>query len=75
MASSSLDAITHALVSFQHPSWRVPVDHEADRGIATRSRLLDQLAADKRRLVAAHLPFPGAGFVERKDGSYRFVPA
>jgi glyoxylase-like metal-dependent hydrolase (beta-lactamase superfamily II) len=69
------DAITHALISFQHPSWRVPVDHEADRGIATRSRLLDQLAADKRRLVAAHLPFPGAGFVERKDGGYRFVPA
>jgi hypothetical protein len=53
----------------------VPTDHEADRGIATRLRLLDQLAADKRRLVAAHLPFPGTGFVQRKDGFYRFVPA
>jgi glyoxylase-like metal-dependent hydrolase (beta-lactamase superfamily II) len=69
------DAITHAVISFRYPSWRVPVDHEADRGIATRLRLLDQLAADKRRLVAAHLPFPGTGFVERKDGVYRFVPA
>jgi hypothetical protein len=47
----------------------------ADRGIATRLRLLDQLAADKRRLVAAHLPFPGTGFVQRKDGFYWFVPA
>ena len=69
------DAITHAVISFQHPSWRVPVDHEADRGITTRLRLLDQLAADKRRLVAAHLPFPGTGFVERKNGVYHFVPA
>jgi glyoxylase-like metal-dependent hydrolase (beta-lactamase superfamily II) len=69
------DALTHAVISFRYPSWKVPVDHEADRGIATRLRLLDQLAADKRRLVAAHLPFPGTGFVERKDGVYRFVPA
>ena len=46
----------------------------ADRGISTRLRLLDQLATDKRRLVGAHLPFPGTGFVERKDGTYGFVP-
>jgi glyoxylase-like metal-dependent hydrolase (beta-lactamase superfamily II) len=67
------DALTHRVISFQHPSWRVPVDHEADRGIATRLRLLDQLATDKRQLLCAHLPFPGTGFVERKDGAYRFV--
>jgi glyoxylase-like metal-dependent hydrolase (beta-lactamase superfamily II) len=69
------DALTHVVISFQHPSWRLPVDHEADLGISTRLRLLDQLATDKRRLVGAHLPFPGTGFVERKDQAYRFVPA
>ncbi|OCK56090.1 hypothetical protein LMTR3_32655 [Bradyrhizobium sp. LMTR 3] len=69
------DALTHAVISFQHPSWPVPVDHEPDRGISTRLRLLDRLAVDKRRLIGAHLPFPGTGFVERKDGAYRFVPA
>jgi glyoxylase-like metal-dependent hydrolase (beta-lactamase superfamily II) len=67
------DALTHIVISFQHPSWRVPVDHEPDRGISTRLRLLDRLAAEKRRLISAHLRFPGAGFVERKDGAYRFV--
>ncbi|WP_331376424.1 MBL fold metallo-hydrolase [Sinorhizobium chiapasense] len=67
------DALTHPLISFQYPSWRVPVDHEADRGIATRLRLLDQLATDRRRLIGAHLPFPGSGLVERKGGAYRFV--
>ena len=69
------DALTHPVIAFQHPSWRVPVDHEADHGIATRRRLLDRLATDKVRLVGAHLPFPGTGFAERKDGAYRFVPA
>jgi glyoxylase-like metal-dependent hydrolase (beta-lactamase superfamily II) len=69
------DALTHVLISFQYPSWKVPVDHEPDRGIATRLRLLDQLATDKRRLVCAHLPFPGSGFVERKASAYRFLAA
>ena len=68
------DALINAIISFQYPSWNVGVDHEPDRGISTRLRLLDQLATDKRRLVGAHLPFPGAGFVERKDRAYRFVP-
>jgi glyoxylase-like metal-dependent hydrolase (beta-lactamase superfamily II) len=67
------DALTHALISFEYPTWKVPVDHESDRGISTRLRLLDQLATDKRRLIAAHLPFPGTGFVERKDRAYRFA--
>ena len=69
------DALTNAIISFQHPSWKVPVDHDPDVGISTRVRLLDRLATDKLRLVGAHLPFPGTGFVERKDGAYRFVPA
>ena len=69
------DALTNAIISFQYPSWRVGVDHEPDHGIETRLRLLDQLATDKRRLVGAHLPFPGTGFVERKAGTYRFVAA
>ncbi len=67
---ASGDAPTNAIVSFQYPSWKVGVDHEPDRGISTRLRL-DQLATDKR-LVGAHLPFPGTGFVEHKDQAYRF---
>jgi glyoxylase-like metal-dependent hydrolase (beta-lactamase superfamily II) len=67
------DALTHMAISFQYPSWRVPVDHEPDRAITTRLRLLDLVVSEKRRLVGAHLPFPGTGLVERKDGAYRFV--
>jgi glyoxylase-like metal-dependent hydrolase (beta-lactamase superfamily II) len=68
------DALTHEVISFRHPSWQVPVDHEPDRGISTRLRLLDRLVTDKRRLACAHLPFPGTGMVERTNGAYRFVP-
>jgi glyoxylase-like metal-dependent hydrolase (beta-lactamase superfamily II) len=68
------DALTHPVISFEYPSWRVPADHEGDVGIKTRLRLLDRLATDKVRLLGAHLPPPGVGFVERKGSAYRFVP-
>jgi glyoxylase-like metal-dependent hydrolase (beta-lactamase superfamily II) len=67
--------LTHPVISFQHPEWRTTADHQPERAIATRKRLLDRLATDRTRLIGFHLPYPGVGVVERKDGAYRFVPA
>lgn len=67
------DALTHPLIAFQYPGWSNPADHEPERAITTRRRLLDRLAADRSRLIGFHLPYPGVGLVERKDGVYRFV--
>ena len=69
------DALTHPLISFQHPEWKPLADHVPDQAVATRRKLLDQLATDRSRLIGFHLPYPGVGTVERKDGAYRFVPA
>jgi glyoxylase-like metal-dependent hydrolase (beta-lactamase superfamily II) len=69
------DALTHPLISFQHPEWKPLADHVPDQAVATRRKLLDRLATDRSRLIGFHLPYPGVGTVERKDGAYRFVPA
>jgi len=67
------DAITHQLISFRHPEWRTAADHVPDQAAETRRKLLDRLAKDKTKLIGFHLPYPGVGVVERKDGAYRFV--
>ncbi len=67
------DALAHAAVSFAHPQWRWGSDHDSDRAVATRRRLLDQLATDGIALVGFHLPWPGCGMVERMENAYRFV--
>ena len=69
------DALTHALISFQHPEWRPVADHVPEQAAATRVRLLDRLAADRSRLIGFHLPYPGLGTAERKNGAYRFIRA
>ncbi len=68
------DVLTHGVVSFARPEWRTGADHDKDRGIATRRRLLDRLATDKHALVGFHLPWPGHGMVERSGTAFRFVP-
>jgi glyoxylase-like metal-dependent hydrolase (beta-lactamase superfamily II) len=68
------DALTHAAVSFARPDWRLGTDFDRDQAVATRRRLLDRLATDRLSLIGFHLPYPGAGVVERKDTAYRFVP-
>jgi glyoxylase-like metal-dependent hydrolase (beta-lactamase superfamily II) len=67
------DVLTHPLISFAHPEWRPTADHVPDVAAETRKRLLDRLAADRAKLIGFHLPYPGVGTVERKDGAYRFV--
>jgi glyoxylase-like metal-dependent hydrolase (beta-lactamase superfamily II) len=68
------DALTHGAISFARPSWRIGSDHDSDRAIKTRTRLLDQLATDRIPLVGFHLPWPGNGRVERAGSAYRFQP-
>lgn len=67
------DVLTHPLISFAHPEWRPVADHVPDQAVETRRKMLDRLATDRSKLIGFHLPYPGVGQVERKDGAYRFV--
>src|SRR5690606_37896487 len=69
------DALTNPVVSFRHPGWPLATDEDTEAGAATRTRLLDTLAADALPFVGFHLPFPGLGRAEAVEGGYRFVPA
>ncbi|PWW04090.1 glyoxylase-like metal-dependent hydrolase (beta-lactamase superfamily II) [Hoeflea marina] len=68
------DAISHPLISFEHPEWPSGADQDTGMGIRTRMALLDRLAADKAAIIGYHLPMPGQGRVERTDSAYRFAP-
>jgi glyoxylase-like metal-dependent hydrolase (beta-lactamase superfamily II) len=69
------DALGHAQISFSHPEWRHGFDTVSGQAIETRHALLDRAAKEKTKLIGYHFPYPGVGFVERKDGAYRFVAA
>jgi glyoxylase-like metal-dependent hydrolase (beta-lactamase superfamily II) len=69
------DALIHPVISFAHPEWQPAADHVREQAVETRKKLLDKLATDKSRVIGYHLPFPGIGRVEKKNGAFAYVAA
>jgi len=68
------DPVLHYVMSLQRPDWLVEFDDDKDKAAATRRRILDMVATERLWVAGFHMPFPSVGFVERADGSYRWVP-
>jgi len=64
-------------VQMPHPEVGIAFDADGPAAIKTREDLLAKLAADKRMIGAAHMPFPGLGRVRKADTGvgYDWVPA
>jgi glyoxylase-like metal-dependent hydrolase (beta-lactamase superfamily II) len=67
------DAIGNDHVAMARPEWPTGADQDMETGAATRSRLLDRLAADGMIAVGFHMGGGGIGRVERLSEGYRFV--
>lgn len=67
------DCIGNHHVAFEKPQWHSGSDQDQELGAKTRAMLLDQLAADKTKLIGFHLPGNGTGFVEKNGSSFTFV--
>ncbi|WP_286897693.1 MULTISPECIES: MBL fold metallo-hydrolase [Sphingobacterium] len=78
--SSEREELVHIADTFQHimliehPEWGNQIDSDFELAVKTRKAVLEKLASTKQLLFADHLPFPGLGFIERNENSYRFVP-
>lgn len=69
------DAAHNHVVMFANPSWGPVFDTEPEVASATRVKLWDRLAADRTKVMAFHLPWPGLGHVRRDGKAYEWVIA
>ena len=69
------DALTHPVISIEHPEWQNPADMDREKAAVTRKRLLDRLASEKIGRAATHLPAPGFGRVEANKSVWRYIAA
>ncbi len=68
------DALTHPVISFEHPDWKPAVDQEADKAVKTRKSLLNKLASEGHRVIGYHLPEPGVGRVAKSGSVFTYEP-
>jgi glyoxylase-like metal-dependent hydrolase (beta-lactamase superfamily II) len=71
----AVDAVNNEIVSFEHPDWKFGYDTIPELAIRNRTRLLDQAATDRIKLLGYHWTYPGVGYAERKGNGVRFVSA
>lgn len=69
------DAVTTPILFMANPAWYPVFDMDPPLAVATRQRLLDQLATDRIPVVGYHFPMPATGRVERAGTGYRLVAA
>ena len=69
------DFANHYVWSLSHPDWEVKFDMDKAKAAETRKALLGMMASEKIPFIGYHMPFLALGFVEAKDGAFRYVPA
>ncbi len=69
------DTANHYVWSLAYPDWEVRFDRDKAAAAATRRNVFGMLAADQVPFIGYHMPFPGMGFVEKRDDGFRYVPA
>ena len=68
------DSMHHFVTSVQHPDWAVEFDTDRPAAAASRTALVQKVAASGQRLYAGHFPFPGLGRIERRGQGNVWVP-
>ncbi len=68
------DAAHHSVLHLQLQNVTTAFDTDPQACLVTRTKLLEQLAADRTRMLGYHFPWPGIGFVKRKGNAFEFIP-
>ncbi len=68
------DLVHSDVLLFPHPEWGFGGDTDFHAGVATRKRVLEELAVSRKKVLAYHLAWPGLGHVRKKSSGYEWVP-
>jgi len=68
--------LTHAMaIQMPFPEVAMTYDSDTEKAIETRQKLLIYLLENNIRVAGAHIPFPGIGFLSKKNNDgYHFIP-
>ncbi|WGQ09899.1 MBL fold metallo-hydrolase [Pedobacter gandavensis] len=64
----------HTSLLLSHPEWGTEWDIDFEKGVATRQRILEEQARRKGLTMSCHLPWPGLGYIVKKDNGFDWVP-
>lgn len=69
------DVMHVAPLQAANPDVAIAFDISPEDAIASRKRVLEQVAADRTMVTGMHMPFPGFAHIAKDGAAYRIVPA
>ena len=67
------DTVLHP-IHLEQPEWCSSVAFDPEKVMASRLRLLSKAASEKALVMATHFPFPGLGYIEKKEEAWKWQP-
>ena len=67
------DTFQHILL-LAHPEWGSLIDTDFELAVSSRKNLGNQWAAEKKLIFGDHLPFPGLGYVKKRNDGFEWLP-
>ncbi len=70
------DCTHHAVHEVQHPEWYYSTNYDTnpEEAVLSRIKLYNLIVAGNYQLMGYHFPWPGLGYIEKKDGIFEFFP-
>ncbi len=68
------DSVHLEWLEFAHPEWTMAWDAKPEQAVATRRKLLEQLASNRGAAFGCRMAFPGIGHVRAMGGAFEWVP-
>jgi glyoxylase-like metal-dependent hydrolase (beta-lactamase superfamily II) len=68
-----VDAVGHP-IHLEHPEWNMRVDYQPEVAERTRRMLLSRAAAEHASILAYHFDFPGLGYVQPQQDTWKWQP-
>lgn len=62
--------IFHAPLLILNPEWGIVFDVNFEQGIRTRKQILEDCYTNKQLVMSSHLPWPGLGYIDKRDKYY-----
>ena len=66
--------IVHSPILIRYPEYGIKYDQDFDQAVKTRKTVLETAYKEKQIVFTMHLPWPGIGYVDKKENRYQWIP-
>lgn len=66
--------VVHSPIIIRYPDFGIKYDQNFDLAIKTRKKILEDAFVNRTLVIAMHLPWPGIGYIVKRDQKYDWFP-